>query len=443
MKPTLQLAVLSLFLPACANHEPGSGVLWGNWRGPGCNGLALAGDPPVRWSEQENILFKTALPGDGGSCPVVWRDRVYVTSGVKTTRVGRPPVTLDPSVRRFAEPPPTHVHDYVVLAIDRHTGSVLWRKTLCSVVPHEGLHSTMTQVAASPVTDGESLFVHFGSRGLYCLDMDGDLLWSKQLGTMRTRREYGEASSPALHGETLVVNWDHEGDSFVVALDKRTGEERWRSGRDEITSWATPLILTVAGRPQVIIPATGASRGYDLETGDVIWSCRGMTVNCIPTPVYSEGLVYLMSGYRGRMLQAVRLEGSVGDITDTPQVVWQHREATSYVPSGLLIDGQLYFLRGNTAVLSCLDAKTGEVRYGGQRLRGMRTIYSSPIGVGDRFYVTDRSGVTKVIRAGEQYAELASNKLEDTFDASAAIVGDRIYLRGRRHLYAIAHAAAR
>ena len=106
MKPTLQLAVLSLFLPACANHEPGSGVLWGNWRGPGCNGLALAGDPPVRWSEQENILFKTALPGDGGSCPVVWRDRVYVTSGVKTTRVGRPPVTLDPSVRRFAEPPP-------------------------------------------------------------------------------------------------------------------------------------------------------------------------------------------------------------------------------------------------------------------------------------------------------------------------------------------------
>ncbi|MEE2888096.1 MAG: PQQ-binding-like beta-propeller repeat protein [Planctomycetota bacterium] len=432
------VAVVSACLGGCLHIEPVDEADWDNWRGPGCRGLATGGNPPIRWSEQENLLFKIELPGEGGSSPIVWGDRIYVTSGIKTAKTGTPPVVPDPDARRFSEPAPTHVHDYVVLAIDRHTGLVLWRKTLCSIVPHEGLHNTMTQVSASPVTDGEFLYLHFGSRGLYCLDMDGRPVWSKQLGIMRTRRAYGEASSPALHGDTLVVNWDHEGDSFVVALDKRTGEERWRRDHEEVTSWSTPLILTVAGRPQVIIAATGASRGYDLETGKVIWSCGGMTVNCIPTPVYADGLVYLMSGYRGRMLQAVRLEGASGDITDSPQVVWQHREATSYVPSGLLMGSELYFLRGNTAVLSCLDAKTGKVHYGGQRLRGLRTIYSSPIGVADRFYITDRGGITKVIGTGTKYQELASNKLEDTFDASAAIVGDRIYLRGRRYLYAIA-----
>lgn len=437
------ISAVAVGVVGCATSVDVVPADWDNWRGPGYRGQAPSGNPPVHWSEQENILFKTALPGDGGSSPIVWKDRIYLTTGIETEQTGTPKVILDSSGRRFSGPTPTRVHNYVLLAIDRHSGAVLWQKTVCSAVPHEGLHSTMTQVAASPVTDGKFLYVHFGSRGLHCLDMEGQAVWSKDFGTMRTRREYGEASSPALHGNTLIINWDHEGDSFVVALDKRDGQELWRRSRDEVTSWSTPLILAVAGRLQVVIPATGASRGYDLATGEVIWSCRGMTVNCIPTPIYADGLVYLMSGYRGQMLQAVRLEGASGDITGTPQVVWEHRKATSYVPSGLLVGNEFYFLRGNTAVLSCLDAKTGKEYYGGQRLRGLRNIYASLVGVGDRFYITDREGATKVIRAGTTYGEIGFNKLDDIFDATAAIVGDRIYMRGRRHLYAIAAESSR
>jgi len=409
---------------------------WPSWRGPGGTGCA-PGTPPLEWSETNNIKWKVPVAGLGISSPIVWGDRVYLTTAVETDRPGVPDGELEPQ-GDLAQPRPTVFFEFAVVALDRSDGRQVWRTVVAEAVPHEGGHSTNSHASNSPVVDGEHLFANFGSRGVYCLTLDGEIVWGKQLGRMRTRRQYGEASSPAVHGDKLIVNWDHEGDSFLAVFDKRDGTELWRAPREEVTSWSTPIVVPVDGREQIIINATGASRGYDLASGDVIWSLPGMTVNCIPTPIYSDGVVYLMSGYRGQMLQAVALAGARGELQGTEHVLWQHTRSTSYVPSAVLHDGALYFLRANNAVLSCLDAKTGGVHYEGQRLRGLRSVYASPVCAAGRIYITSREGVTMVLAAGSEFSQLALNPLDDAVDASLAIVGDEIYLRGREHMYCIA-----
>lgn len=331
----------------------------------------------------------------------------------------------------------TRIHKFTVLCLDAKTGKQVWEKTVAEEVPHERGHRTGSQASSSPVTDGEFIYAFFGSRGLHCLDMKGEVKWSKDFGTMWTRNQFGEGSSPAVHGNTIVVNWDHEGDSFIVGLDKRTGKEIWRTPRDEATSWGTPLIVEVGGKPQVVITGTNASRGYDLENGKEIWRCSGMTGNCIPSPIHRDGTVYLMSGFRGASFQAIDLASAKGDITDKKPVKWSLSRGTSYVPSALLHGGNLYFLRSSSGVLTCVDAKTGKVHYEGQRLQGLRTVYSSPVGAGDHVYVTSRGGSTVVFKAGDEFKEVATNTLDDTFDASMVVVGDAIYLRGREHMYCI------
>ena len=416
---------------------------WSSWRGPLGTGGAPSGSPPTRWAEKteqgpaENIAWKVEVPGLGISTPIVWKDRIYLTTAIETDRPGTAGEDLPPLDRR-AEPRPKVNYEFAVLALSRGDGRTIWQKKLAEVVPHEGGHRTNSHASGSPVTDGEHIYASFGSRGLFCLSMDGALVWSKNLGVMSTRRQYGEGSSPTLYGDRLIVNWDHEGESFLVVLDKRSGNEMWRQPRNEVTSWSTPIVVEVEGRPQIVVNATTASRGYDLESGDVIWSLSGMTVNCIPIPIHSDGVVYLMSGYRGKMLQAVKLEGAEGDLEGRRNVVWSHQRNTSYVPSAALHDGRLYFLRGNNAVLSCLDAKTGKVFYEGQRLQGLRSVYASPVCADGRIYFTSRDGVTMVIGLGPTFKQLAVNRIDDAVDASMAIVGDEIYLRGRQHMYCIA-----
>ncbi|MEE2885854.1 MAG: PQQ-binding-like beta-propeller repeat protein [Planctomycetota bacterium] len=439
---------------------------WGNWRGPDHNAIAKTGNPPTEWSEEDgkNILWQIDLPGKGSSSPIICGDRVFVTTAIETDETGKPAESppnqgsgderqRDSSgrdtgrrSRRFGRSrrggfgggrTPTKVHNFSVLAFDRQTGKQVWRTKVHSTVPHAGSHRTGSQASNSPLTDGEHIFAHFGSRGIHCLDMDGKLKWSKQLGNMTTRNSFGEGSSPALHGNTLVVNWDHEAGSFVLALNKKTGKELWRTKRDERTSWSTPLIVEANGKTQVIIAATNASRSYDLKNGKMIWSLEGLTANVIPTPIYQNGLLYLMSGYRGNAVQVLNLKGAKGDLADSKKIVWTHDRNTSYTPSGLVYDGNFYFMRSNNGILSCLDAKTGKVRYEGERL-GIRSVYSSPVAAAGRVYITGREGTTKVVEAGDTFKELATNKLDDTIDASAAVVGDKLYLRGWKKLYCIA-----
>lgn len=422
-------------LASCVGAQEAQGH-WKSWRGENGTG-AGRGKPPITWAEGKNVRWKVQVGGRGVSSPIVFGDRVYVTTAVETDRSG--PSTALEAHDKLSTPPPTNVHAFAVVALDRATGKSVWRRVVKETIPHEGGHKTNSQAAGSPVTDGERLYVDFGSRGLYCLGFDGKVLWSKDLGLMRTRHQYGEGASPAVYGDTLVVLRDQEGDSFIAAFDKRTGRPLWRKKRDEVTGWSTPLIVDVDNKPQVITTATGASRAYDLSTGEERWSLSGMTVNSIPSPIHAEGVAYLMSGWKGNVLQAVRLSGAKGDLGNTPHVAWTHSRNTSYVPSALLYGDCIYFLRLVNGVVTCLDRKTGAVHYEGKRLSGMRRIIASPVGAGGHVYITAVSGTTQVLKHGPEFALAATNQLDDEFIASPALAGNEIYLRGEKHLYCIAH----
>jgi len=438
------LAVGVIF--ACAASiasEPDSN--WAQWRGPNATGVAPRANPPIEWGESKNVRWKVDLPGRSDAAPIVWDDRVYVLTAVDTNKHAPGAPQAKPADegqnarrRRFRRPSPTSIYAFKVLALDRKTGEQVWERTVAEVLPHEAGHPDSTQASASPVTDGKHIIAFFGSRGLYCLDMSGKIVWSKDLGTMHTRMQFGEGSSPALHGNVVVIKWDHEGDDFIAAFDKRTGDELWRTPRDESTSWSTPIIVDVDGKPQVIASASKRIRAYDLKSGAQVWECGGMTSNVIPSPVAGDGIAYCISGFRGSAALAIRLSGAKGDITDSDRVAWKYSDNTPYVSSPLLYGDALYFLdRRNSGILTCLDSSSGEVRFKDQRL-GVRGVYASPVGAADRVYIAGRDGKTVVLKRGSAYEVLATNTLDDGFDASPAIAGNELFLRGREHLYCIA-----
>jgi outer membrane protein assembly factor BamB len=265
-------------------------------------------------------------------------------------------------------------------------------------------------------------------------------VWRRDLGDMRTRYGWGEATSPVVHGDSLIVNWDHEDKSFIIALDAATGSPKWRIDRDEPTSWATPLVVEPKtgqkDRVQVIVNGTNRVRSYDLASGKVVWQCGGQTVNAIPSPVLWGDTVLCMSGYRGATALAIPLD-SEGDITDTSKVVWKHDKGTPYVPSPIVYRDHVYFTASNTAVLSCLEVATGKPVFEPRRVPGLGNLYASPAAAADRIYFVDRGGTTVVIKYGKELEVLAMNRLDDAIDASPVIVGKQLFLRGARHLYCI------
>ena len=460
MAVTLTLA-LGCVLPAGAQSADAERY-WGQWRGPEATGVARHADPPLTWSETEHVAWKVEVPGRGTASPIVWGDKVFLLTAVPA---GDPVPLAAPEVSRRQPPPErrarrgdrggrrgrrgrggprgvqeVRAHRFTVLAFDRETGDVVWERVAREALPHEGYQQPNGSYASgSAVTDGERLYAFFGSWGLYAYDLDGELLWEVDLGDRYMRNAFGEGTTPALHGDTLVVTWDHiGGQSFVAALDARTGAERWRSNRDEIDTWATPLVVEHGGRAQVITPAMNQVYSYDLETGETVWRSRGTTMNAIPSPVHAGGMVYVTSGYRGNNLQAIRLADARGDIADTVAIAWQLDRDTPYVPSPLLYDDTLYLLKSNDGILSAFDPLTGEPHYALQRLEGVPNVFASPVGAAGRVYITGRDGATLVIRQGPRYEVLAVNRLDDGFDASPALADDELYLRGYRYLYKIA-----
>ena len=409
---------------------------WPQWRGPLANGVAPHANPPVHWSEKKNVRWKLPLPGKGHSTPIVFGDRVFVTAAVPVGSA-QPPV-YDNAPGTHDSVPVTHSHQFVVFAIGRQHGEILWKKILREEFPHEGGHQTGSLASNSPVTDGQFLYAFFGSRGLYCLDLNGEVKWQKDLGRMQTLHAHGEGSSPVLHGDTLILCWDHEGDSFLYAFDKRTGKERWKVARDEKTSWSTPLVVEEVGKPQVVISATKRVRSYDFATGDLLWECAGLSRNVVSSPVAGHGMVFAGNSYDWQAMLAIRLAGARGDITDTAQVAWKLNRLTPYVSSPLLYGDTLYFLRHNQNILSRLEPKTGKPLGEPIRLEGVREIFASPVGAGGRIYVTDRDGATLVLRHDRENATLALNRLDDSFSASPALVHQELYLRGERFLYCLA-----
>jgi len=436
---TALISLAALLSIAASIFEPRAEAekYWPQWRGPHYTGVAPQGSPPLIWSEEKNVRWKIEIPGKGSASPIVWGDLLFIATAIpaEASKPASNEPAAGPRRRNIA---PTHSQKFVILAIKRKDGSIVWQRTTREALPHEGTHPDGTWASNSPVTDGERVYAHFGSNGLYCYDLQGKLLWEKDLGDMATRNGFGEGSSPALHGNFIIVNWDHEGQSFIVALDKRTGKEIWKADRDEITSWATPLIVEHQGKPQVITNATNRVRSYDLATGKVLWETSGMTVNTIPSPVCANNMVYVTSGFRGSALLAIRLDAAQGDLANSNAIVWRYDQDTPYVPSPLLYGDCIYFLKVNSGILSCFNATTGAENYGRQRLEGINSIYSSPVAARDRVYLTSRDGATLVIKHGAKFEVLATNSLADGFDASAAIVDNEFYLRGRKFLYCLA-----
>lgn len=412
-------------------------VNWHQWRGPQANGVSHTAQPPVEWSEESHIKWKVAIDGKGNASPIIWGDKVFLLTAINTGRVDPSlPKPEDQPKRVFGITHPNTFYRFEVLCLDRNTGQELWRQTASEHVPHEGTHNDADFASASPTTDGQRLYCWFGSAGMYCYDLVGKKLWERQLGKAYVGASLGEGCSPVIHKGRVVIVRDHARQSTIEVLDAETGDTLWKKNRDEPNAWATPRIIEHSGKTQVITAASNMVRSYDLDTGDIIWQCGGLTGNVTPCPVVKGDVVYCMSGYKGYSLLALPLDAK-GDISGSDSIIWSLDKGTPYVPSPLLYDGLLYFTQSNQAILTAVNSENGDTVIQRSRLPKISNIYSSPVGADGRVYFTGRDGTTLVIKHSDKLEVLATNKLDDEFNTSPAIVGTQLFLRGRKSLYCI------
>jgi len=345
----------------------------------------------------------------------------------------KPEKVVESAASPMASSSTEFIHQFMVISVDKNTGKINWKTVVKEELPAERTHELGSWASNSPVTDGEDIFACFGSRGLFCLDMKGMLngnvisvkwiLWpalAKEFTCSWQRQDLYSMGSP---GEILYLCTEQKD-------RRRCLEERPR--RNHL--WATPLVVEINGKTQVITSATKKVRSYDSETGEIVWECSGLTRNVIPCPVYADGIVYLMSGFMGNALKAIDLAKAKGDVTGSTAILWEYNQDTPYTPSPLLMDGKLYFLKANNGMLTCLDAKDGKAIYSNQKLNGINNIYSSPTGNKDKIYVA-ATGVVDVVKAGSNFELISQNALDDTFEASPIITGNDLILRGYKYLY--------
>ncbi|MFT4542077.1 MAG: outer membrane protein assembly factor BamB [Planctomycetota bacterium] len=381
------------------------------------------------------MRWKSPLPGLGHSSPVVWGDRIFLTSAEGLGEAFSPLPETAPGAHDNLRV--TRAQRYLALAYDRKTGKELWRRALTEAIPHEGGHTSGSYASASPITDGKRLYVSFGSRGLFCLDFDGAVFWEADAGEIQTKHGHGEGSSPALHDNRLLVNQDHEGASYLLALDTETGEVAWKVQRDEPTSWSSPIVYEFEGRAQVIVSAAKRIRAYDLKDGSPIWECGGLSNNVVATPIAANGRLFAGSSYEKQAFIGIDLAGAKGDLAGTDNILWYRRRGTPYVPSPLLYDDTLYFLNHYQGFLARVDAPTGRDLGRPMRLPGIDDVYASLVGAANRLYIVDRSGLTLVLSHDTEPKILASNTLQDSFSATPALSGTDLFLRGERYLYCL------
>jgi len=419
-KTALVACVVVLCAATCVMGQ--TSAHWPQWRGPFFNGMAR-GDAPTVWSDRSNIRWKAQIPGRGHSTPAIWGDRIFLTTAIPSATSGAGPLVE---------------HRFDVLALDRKTGKIVWQRTAKVATPHEGYHRAYGSFASnSPATDGKYVYASFGSRGIYAYDFNGKLIWEKDLNVqMKMRLAFGEGSAPLLAGDRLFVVFDHEAESFIVALDKRNGKELWRAARDERSSWSTPLAIEHGGRTEIVVSATKKVRSYDPETGKVLWESAGLGANAIPVPVYQNGMVYVMSGYRDPKLMAIKL-GRQGDLTGSDAIVWSHTRGLSYTASPVLHDNKLYVVTDN-GLVSVFNATTGEPYYAQTRLPKAYNLKASPVGANGKLYLATEDGDVVVLKMGEKLEVIATNHLTDqVFIATPVIAAGELFLRGQNMLFCI------
>ncbi|MDB2673431.1 PQQ-like beta-propeller repeat protein [Akkermansiaceae bacterium] len=416
---------------------------WPMFRGADSRGVSENTDLPVTWSTTKNIGWKTDIPGRGWSSPIIWGDRVFVTTVVNQGETEAPKKGLYFGGNRLKIP--DTIHHWKVLCLDFESGKILWEKNVHEGKPKSSIHLKNSYASETPVTDGNLVYCSFGNRGLYALDFKGGVKWSIDYPVHKTRYGWGTSSSPVLHGDRIYLVNDNEEDSYLLALDKRTGKKIWRTPRSEKSNWSNPYIWKNELRTEIIVPGSGRTRSYDLQ-GKELWSFKGMSSITIATPYSHKGLLYLSSGYVGdasRPLYAIR-PGASGDISVTKKeisnefIAWSRWKAAPYNPSTLLYQDQIYVLL-DRGYLSAIDPKTGEDIYGKNRLPGSTGFTASPWAYQGMIFCLNEDGGTNVIKAGKEFSLMHTNQLgeDDMGMATPAIAGKSLIIRTSARIYCV------
>ena len=435
--PVLSVAILAMSAAAALAGQEKSPGNWPHWRGPHHTGVAEA-DVPLTWSDTANVRWKVEIPGRGMSTPVVWGDRLFLTTAVPTAAAPAAPAEAGGGRGPGGGTGAGQEHRFEVLAIDRQSGKVLWQRTATTAVPHEGYHHIYGSFASNPpATDGQRVYAFFGSRGLFAYDLNGKELWKKDLGIKAAMHlAFGEGTGVVVDGGRIYLQYDHNQAGAIIALDAATGNELWRVPRNHRSSWSTPLVVSHGGRKQLVVSAETKVSALDVDTGKVVWEVAALGMNPIPQPVQHGDLVVLMSGYRNPKLLAVKL-GRTGDLTGTDAIAWETTRGTSYTASPALHDARLYVIADN-GQMSVFNATTGAPAYIQQRLPKPYNFKASPLVVRDRVYLATEEGDVVVVKTGDTHEILATNTLTDqSFIASPVAVGNDLYLRSRTHLFRI------
>lgn len=400
----LQLTALTL----CA-HE------WPEFRGPTGQGHSPAKDVPVRWSGTENVAWKTAIPGSGWSSPVLVNDRLYLTTAKSAE--GAPGLSL------------------LVLCLEARDGKVLWSTEVFHPESGSSLHRKNSYASPTPLLRDGRLYVHFGHLGTACLDLDGRVLWRQT--SIKYPPVHGNGGSPVLFGDRLIFSCDGMTNAMIVALDRRTGEVSWKTprGNDSLPkkfSFSTPLLITNAGRVELISPASGGTYAYDPATGRPLWRVStGTGFSVVPRPVFAHGLLFVNTDYDFPKLYAIR-PGGDGDVTAT-HLAWQTGRGAPSTPSALVVDSELYFV-SDAGVATCADAKTGQVHWN-ERLGG--GFSASPVFADGRIYFQNEEGIGTVLKAGRTFEVIARNDLGERTLASYAVDDGTLFIRGAQHVFRI------
>ena len=415
---------------------------WPQWRGPQSSGVSPEHGVALEWGAAENIAWKTPIPGRGHSSPIISGNRIFLTTAIEGEVLPGAKAAIhymdEKHEKTFVHPDSMgadHKQTFKVLCLDAASGKILWEQTAYDGAVYDNRHKRSSFASPTPVTDGRTVFAFFGSEGVYAYDFSGKQLWKANIGRI-PNMGLGTGTSPVLHQNLLILQADEDtgAGSFILALDKRTGKEVWKTPRKVQVSWSTPVIVQSAGRTELVASGNELVIGYDPATGKELWRTKGVQSNAIASPVFAGDLVFVSAGFPKKTL-AIRLGGS-GELTPDSGIVWTYEKGTAYVASNLLYDGFLYLIT-DKGILSCLDAKTGEVKYDSGRPPGAATFTASPIAVDGKILITSEDGETYVIQPGPKFEVLRTNSLGEPVYSSPAVSGGSIYIRGEKNLYRI------
>jgi len=433
---------LLVLLAGPPSDNPSGGFNWPQWRGPGGLGISTETDLPLEWSATDNIKWKTPIPGRGHSSPIVWGDRIFLTTEIEGPVVpgAKPVAHLGwQGEENYVHPDSVGAdrsHTLKVLALDRRTGQILWEKTTYDGTVYDDRHRRNTYASSTPVTDGNLVYFFFESEGFYAYDFQGELAWKVSLGGI-AKGGMGPGMSPVLYKDLIILQCDQEfgENSFIVALDKRTGREVWRTPRSHRRSWATPILIETGERIELVASGAESVVAYDPGSGRELWRAKGVQSHPIPSAVAGNGVVFLTAGSQAKRAMAIRVGGS-GDVTDTSRVLWRYEKGTAYVPSPILYGDYLYLMT-DKGLVTCLQARTGEVLYEGGRVPVPASFKASPVAFDGKVLITSEDGDTFVLKAGPVHEILRVNTVGEPVYASPAISQGQIFIRGEKHLYCI------